>query len=49
MELGKQFYKDYRTYTLMKDLPEDMFCETITMALVTVQRIGQIVAEHFGE
>lgn len=42
MKLGRQFYKDYKAYTVMKDLSEDDFFDTITQALIAVQRIGQI-------
>ena len=46
MKLGRQFYNDYKHFTVMKDLSEDDFEETITLALIAVQRIGQICSEE---
>lgn len=42
MEKGKHFFTDYKVYTEGKHLTEDDFHETVTTALIAVQRIGQM-------
>lgn len=49
MELGKQFYKDFKFFTEMSDVNEDVFIDNIMTSLVIVQHIGTLYAQKlFG-
>lgn len=45
MELGKQFYKDFKFFTEMSDMDEDAFIDNIITSLVVVQHIGTLYVE----
>lgn len=45
MELGKQFYKDFKFFTEMSETNEDIFIDNIMTSLVMVQHIGTLYAD----
>lgn len=45
MELGRQFYKDFKFFTEMSEVDEDIFINNIINSLVIVQHIGTLHAE----
>lgn len=49
MELGKQFYKDFKFFTEMSEVDDDIFMDNIMTSLVMVQHIGTLYAKKlFG-
>ena len=49
MELGKQFYKDFKFFTKMSEVDDDIFMDNIMTSLVMVQHIGTLYAKKlFG-
>ncbi len=44
MDVGKQFYQDFKTYILITEPEEEQFYEIFKQAAVVIQRIGQLYA-----
>lgn len=47
LELGKEFFNDFRFFVESNQLPEEKFDDRLAIALAAVQRIGQIFTAKF--
>ena len=47
MELGRQFYKDFKFFTEMSEVNDDIFMDNIMTSLEIVQHIGTLYATNF--